>query len=354
MIQKKILIAPLDWGLGHASRCIPLIHYLIDKNIEVIIGADARPLALLKKEFPSLEFLTLPGYNISYPEARPMALNMLLSIPRILSGIKKEHRLLQQIIDDKKIDAVISDNRFGLWNKKIKTVFITHQLKVKAPFGQSILQKMNYRFIGRYDQCWVPDAEGNQNLSGELSHGFSPPENCSFIGPLSRFTSAPTVKPTYDIMVVLSGPEPQRSIFEKKILDQLSASTIKALVVQGLTEKNETHQVRPGLEITSHLDTVAMQKAIAASNIIVSRPGYSTVMDLAALGKKAIFVPTPGQTEQEYLGRYLSEKKIAGSHSQEKFSLADALYKAVNYTGFPIIKKESGYKQQVDLFLKTL
>src|SRR4051812_22875600 len=123
MVQKNILVAPLDWGLGHASRCIPLVRYLLEKNMRVTIAADGRPLALLKQEFPMLEFIVLPGYTISYPEKRSFTFNMLLSLPRILSAIRLEHRALRQIINDKKIDAVISDNRYGLWNKKIKTVF---------------------------------------------------------------------------------------------------------------------------------------------------------------------------------------------------------------------------------------
>ena len=212
----KILVAPLDWGLGHATRCIPIIKYLLEKKCEVVIGADGRPLQLLQKEFSALEFVVMPGYNISYPKDGSMVLKMAIQIPKILTGIKHEHELLKKIIKEKKIDAVISDNRFGLWSGEVPCVFITHQLMVKSPFGEKIIHQLNKNYISKYSECWVPDHSGENNLSGDLSHKFSLPKNVKFIGALSRFTNEFILQKKYDLLIILSGPESQRTVFEKK------------------------------------------------------------------------------------------------------------------------------------------
>src|ERR1043166_5258587 len=169
---KRILVAPLDWGLGHATRCIPIIRYLLEKGQEVIVGADGRPLELLKREFPGQEFIVIPGYKVSYPKKGSMTLKMAASVPKILAGIKKEHEQLDKITTAEKIDAVISDNRFGLWTKKVPCIFITHQLMIKSPFGEKLLHRLNKNHIKKYTECWIPDAEGADNLSGDLAHKF--------------------------------------------------------------------------------------------------------------------------------------------------------------------------------------
>ncbi len=361
----KILIAPLDWGLGHATRCIPIIRYLLEKNCEVIIGADGRSLQLLQKEFPSCEFVQIRGYNISYPKNGSMVFKMALQIPQILSGIKQEHEKLKKIIKERKdlpagrqVDAVISDNRFGLWSREVPCVFITHQLMVKSPFGEKLIHRLNKNYISKFSECWIPDVSlthrAGKGLSGDLAHKFSLPENAKFIGVLSRFILPLNLPQRGDtLLVILSGPEPQRTIFEKKIMEQIALLKKRILIIQGITEKNERRKISENVEIVSHLTSEELQKEIFSSEVILSRPGYSTVMDLAVLSKKAIFVPTPGQTEQEYLATYFSEKKIAYSVSQNKFDLKTALKESEHYSGFTEKYSTEEFKESVDLFLKN-
>lgn len=375
----KVLVAPLDWGLGHATRCIPIIRYLLEKKCEVVIGSDGRPLQLLQKEFPSCEFVLIRGYNISYPRNGSMVIKIAAQIPKILSGIKREHELLKKIIEEGKnlpagrqVDLVISDNRFGMWSREVPCVFITHQLMMKSPFGENLIHKLNKDYISKYSECWVPDEppqsllgkEGSltAGLSGDLSHKFPLPENAKYIGILSRFNmplNPPSKEEMRELLVVLSGPEPQRTIFEKKILENIplnppSKGELTALIVQGITEKNERRKISENVEIVSCLTSEDLQKEIISSEIILCRPGYSSIMDLAVLGKKAIFVPTPGQTEQEYLADYFSKKKIAYSVSQKEFDLKTALRKSENYSGFA--EKYSGeeFKKAVDGFLNII
>ncbi len=356
--MKKILVAPLDWGLGHAARCIPVIRYLIEKKCEVVIGAEGRPLQLLQKEFPALDFAVMPGYSISYPKNGSMVLKMASQIPKILSGIKREQEQLKKIIKEKKIDAVISDNRFGLWSKEIPCVLITHQLMIKSPFGEKFIHHLNAKYISKYAECWVPDFETKNNLSGDLSHEFPLPENTKFIGILSRFSASNEKRvldsARNDILIILSGPEPQRTVFEKIIIEQASFIGKKILIVQGITEKNERKKLSENVERVSHMTSDELQKEILASEVVLSRPGYSTVMDLAVLGKKAIFVPTPGQTEQEYLAEYFMKKKIAYSVSQRAFNLKTAIMESETYSGFSSELNMDEYKKAIDVFLSSL
>jgi len=337
MPPPKILVCPLDWGLGHATRCIPMIRMLLEKGAEVILVADGRPYALLEKEFPSLTMVRMPGYSFAYPEGGKMAMNMLAWTPSILLGICREHRRLRRLISDLRPDAVISDNRFGLWSKAIPSVFMTHQVMVKAPqklkFLEPLLYRINRAFISRYDECWIPDAEGPQNLSGDLGHLRRPPGHAYYIGPQSRFrvmNITPGRAPGHGFLVLLSGPEPQRTRLEEILLGQLGDCDMHGIVVRGVPEKTEQQKIGAHHLLYSHVETETLAGMMLAADVIISRPGYSTLMDLWALGKKAVFIPTPGQTEQEYLAEYHKDRGRFLFARQEDFNLKQALRAAAD------------------------
>ena len=309
----------------------------------MIIAADGGGLILLQEEFPDLKFICLPGYKMTYSGDRSMNLQVFTNVPKIFYKIYKEHIQLKKLIKEHKLDAVISDNRYGLWSKKIYSVFITHQVIIKCPPGlkflEPILRGIIGYFIGKYHRCWVPDVKEGENLSGDLSHKHLLP-SLKFIGPLSRFTPGGNLTSNsdgmaherkYDVMVTLSGPEPQRSIFEKLVLDQLKETNLKSIVVRGIP--GEASSSENGTTIHSHLSSKEMYEAMLSSDVILSRPGYSTIMDLATTGNKAVFVPTPGQTEQEYLAETLKERGLFYSESQEGFNLSTALASVSKYPG---------------------
>ena len=342
MHGKNILICPLDWGIGHSTRCIPIIRRLLNAGANVIIAADKRPYALLKKEFPDLEFIRLPGYDVTYPTDSRMALKMVLQSPRIIMVISREHRALRRLVKRHRIDLVISDGRFGLWSKLIPCIYMTHQTMVKFPVWMKPLEPIFHRLhrwlIKQYTECWIPDYAGEKNITGDLSHKYPLPQNALYTGPLTRFFRYDSTETTRELLVILSGPEPQRTIFERLVVDQLqNIPSLKALILQGKTEVDNDIKISDNARIVSHLSSSEINEAFLSSDIILSRPGHSTVMDLAILGKKAILVPTPGQTEQEYLAGKFMREKVYYSEAQDGFDLRRALKRVKEYTGLDMV-----------------
>jgi len=346
--KKRILVAPLNWGIGHATRCIPIIEQLITHDYEVIIAADGRPMHLLNSEFPHLEMIRFSGYNIRYSTYLPMNITMILQLPKFFLGVKKENNTLNEIIKDYKIDGIISDNRYGLYSNKIPCVFITHQLEIKTPYFTNYIRQFNYKYINKYNACWVMDDKEN-NLAGNLSMPNQLPKNAIYIGRQSRFKKEVKDK-KYDFLAIVSGPEPQRTILEKGLIKALKTRQEKSLIVLGKPELNETKEIG-NLTIISHLNAKDLNHAILQSDLIICRSGYSTIMDLEKLGKKAFLIPTPGQTEQEYLAKKLHQKNICYYQSQNKFDFDKAIIESKKYAGFSKVKKqERNWEKLFSLF----
>ena len=351
--KPKILVAPLDWGLGHITRCIPIVNELIKQGWEVWLAGNKRGLAIIRKEFPQLSTVYLEGYNVIYhPSKKGFTWKIIKQLPGILSSIKAENQWLKRILKEQQFDAVISDNRFGLYNSSVYSIFITHQLHIKSGLGKwvdSIIEKINYRYINKFKECWIPDFEGVMNMSGQLSHGGTVPENTQYTGILSRFKKIATYK-KYDLLIILSGPEPGRSNWEKKILGELTVYGGRACLVRGLPESDEAVTDAVNTEIFNHLSSEELNLAIEQSEWVICRSGYTSVMDLVKLQHKAILVPTPGQPEQEYLGSYLHQKKLFYSVPENEFSVKQSIEKA---TDFPyqfsgIANDEMKYKQIIE------
>jgi UDP:flavonoid glycosyltransferase YjiC (YdhE family) len=354
-----VLIAPLDWGLGHATRCVPVVRELLRQNCEVIIAAEKAGAALLKKEFPELETLPLEGYRVSYSKSKAFFfLKMMLQFPKVKRAIKKEHAWLDKIIAERQIDLVISDNRYGLWSKKVPCIFITHQLFIKTgnAFSERTAQKINYSYINKFVACWVPDAEGDSNLAGKLSHPNKlPGAPVKYIGALSRFEKKDAAK-NIDLLVMLSGPEPQRTLLEEILLPQMEQLHGKMVLVRGLPQGGRLPALKnENIKVYDHLPAAELNDFLAASKIAIARSGYSTVMDLAAMQQKAILVATPGQGEQEYLSQYLSEKNYCVAAEQAGFNLRDNIEKVSQKALSPFpFSAENELHKAVELMLQQI
>ncbi len=317
--NKTILIAPLDWGLGHATRCVPIIRQLMKDNT-IILGVTALTRLIFDEEFPELKKTELPSYQIEYSSILPLWLKLGLDSPRITGVIINEHKILDKIIDEHKIEIIISDNRFGLYNKKTHNIFITHQMFLKSPVFNLAAQTLNKNYILKFDEIWIPDFENLwESLSGELSHGEHYHKNIKYIGAQSRLkdTNAPTFQKNYDLLILLSGPEPLRTELENLLLEKLKGTNKTVAFVRGI--KKQDDKTQDGIEVLDFPEKEKLKGLILGSKKIICRSGYSTLMDVYALGKKdLVLIPTPGQTEQEYLAKYWEEKFGAKCIEQNK------------------------------------
>lgn len=334
--RKNILVAPLNWGLGHATRCIPIIRELEENGFNPIIASDGIALEFLKKELPHLTFLQLPSYNIKYSKkSANLKWKLIQNSPLTLFAVLYENLLLKKWIKEYHIEGVISDNRLGFYNKQIPSVYITHQINVLSGKTTWITSKLHQFFIAKFDECWIPDLNDFPNFSGALGHlknGESKKLNIKYIGVLSRFKKQDLPK-KYDLLVVLSGPEPQRTILEKKIIFELKKYNGNVVFIKGKMEEEQKQEQIGTVLYYNFMQSHQLEKAFNESAIVLCRSGYSTIMDLAKLEKKALFIPTPGQNEQEYLARRNKKYRIAPYCNQNTFKIGN-LNEIRLYNGF--------------------
>ena len=348
-MKKRILVASLNWGLGHAARCIPVINALITNGFEPIIASDGAALMLLQKEFPKLSSIEFPSYNVTYTKnGKYLKLKLIADTPKLIQVIKAEKKATKNIIENNNISGIISDNRLGVYSKKVPSVFITHQLNVLSGNTTWLSTKIHEKFMKKFDACWVPDVETEINLSGKLGHPETFEIPTTYIGPLSRFEKR-YVNTINDLLVLLSGPEPQRTLLENILLSELKNYTGKVVFVKGIIEKEQTIQIIGNITIYNFMTSGLLEKTINESTLVIARSGYTTVMDLAKLGKKVFFIPTPGQFEQEYLATRLTELKLAPSCNQQNFTL-EKLKEINDFSGLKSFEYETDYKELFSLF----
>jgi len=332
---RRILVAPLNWGLGHATRSADIVLRLRSQYpaSEVILASDGVAATWLRQRFPELLLLELPSYGIRYSRKGSVLPAMVLSLPRMMKGVAAEHRMVQRIIRSYGIDLVISDSRFGLRSSRCTCVIITHQLALIPPGGNhtplsAIANAVNRWLLRRFHHCWVPDDAQYPGMAGKLSHPDTMPRNVKYIGPLSRFHTMPTPTQPHeegsDILCIVSGPEPQREIFLNTLMAQLHHLKVSTTIVAGTPGTPVNREVPPHVRLYPHLNDNDMLAAIRRAKMIVSRSGYSTIMDLRCTGGQALFVPTPGQTEQEYLATLCADQGIALVQSQGNINLKEA------------------------------
>ena len=352
-LYNGFLIAPLNWGLGHASRCIPIINYLIQKNIRVVIASDGDALAFLKQEFPLLPFVELPSYGVQYAEDERFAKKMAQQLPRFIEAIYREHEAIDEIVRKYMISKIISDNRYGCHHKDTQNYLITHQLQPKfngvfRHFSWIAEQLLRLQF-SNFSQVWVPDLASIE-LAGELAS--LPIADKTYIGILSRLEideKNVAIKNENELLIILSGVEPQRSILEKKILSQLSNLSIQSILVRGVDEELTGLIIPTNMTIYGRLTTNELSTLISKSKYILCRAGYSSIMDLSVSGKKAILIPTPGQTEQEYLGEKLMKEGRFLMQTQNELNIETALVEIESYEGIRINNQDrSKFKEIID------
>ncbi|PAM92551.1 glycosyltransferase [Flavobacterium sp. IR1] len=347
--NKTILVAPLNWGLGHATRCIPIIKALQDNNYIPIIASDGIALALLRKEFPYIQTLELPSYHIEYAKnGKNFKWKLIKNLPKMITAILDEKKIVKSWIKKHGIDGIISDNRLGVFSKKVPSVFMTHQLNVMTGNTTWFTSKCHQEIMKKYTECWIPDTDAEINLTGELGHLKTNDLNLKYIGPLSRMRKKETPK-VYDLMVILSGPEPQRTFLEEKLKQEVLRYEGKVVFVKGVVEKTQTKQEIDHVTYYNFMNSKQLEQTFNESDLVLCRSGYTTVMDLAKLEKKAFFIPTPGQYEQEYLAIKLQNENLVPYATQNDFTIED-LSKVKSFKGLSQFQNDIDWDALFSIF----
>jgi hypothetical protein len=311
-MSEKIIVSPLDWGLGHATRCVPVIRSYLEQNAEVEIASAITHKKFFAQEFPNLIWRELPAYDIKYPKhGWQMPFWIFGQIPHIKKIMREENEWLADLCERQKYTQIISDNRFGFFNRKIKSIYITHQLRIAFPQTFTAFEKIGETWhksiMKNFNEIWVPDYEKFPGLAGKLSHPSYTDKRIKYIGPLSRLASNKEYKEygkldkNIDFLALISGPEPQRSFFEKYAIKFLTENPGNHCMVRGLPDAKEIPDLP--FQVFNHLPAADLREKILASRTVLCRSGYSTIMDLSLLKANAILVPTSGQTEQIYLAK---------------------------------------------------
>lgn len=347
--NKTILVTPLNWGLGHATRCIPIIKALQENNFTPIIASDGIALELLRKEFPYLKMLELPSYQIEYAKnGKNFKWKLIKSLPNMLEAISEEKKIVKKWIKKYKIDGIISDNRLGVFSKKIPSVFVTHQLNVLTGNTTWITSKLHQHIIKKYNACWVPDADTKENLSGKLGHLKTNSLKISYLGPLSRMHKM-ALPIQYELMIILSGPEPQRGFLEAHLIEEVKRFNGKVVFIKGIIEKEQSKQQIGNVTYYNFMKTRQLEQTFNESEKVLCRSGYTTIMDLVQLHKKAFFIPTPGQYEQIYLAEKLQNEGLVPFATQDNFKIEN-LSKIEQFKGLPKFETTVNWEELFKVF----
>lgn len=310
----KVLVAPLNWGLGHATRCIPVIDYYLCQNNEVVLAGDGDSMLLLRKRYPQLRHIQLPPLRLHYSRTNSQVTTLFRQLPHLLHWMYQDHWTLQQLLSIEHFDLVISDNRFAFHSKSTRCVYLTHQLHICLPKAWKMFEPcaeaIHRRIMNKYAEVWVPDTPTEPSLAGRLSHPDKSPRHLHYIGHLSRFMHLPaTPQPdtSYQVVLLLSGLEPQRTLLENEIIGRYQSLHETLLVVQGKPDAPFCKFTKGNITVVPYMEDTELVAHLLGASKVIARSGYSSVMDFSALSilPKCEFIPTQGQPEQEYLARHL-------------------------------------------------
>ena len=318
------LIAPLDWGLGHASRSLALAARLESEGWRVVLAGSGHSGAWMQEQRPDLDYLEFPSFTLTYSASNRQVWAVLRSLPRLLACVIREHRAARRLVRLHGIDLRLSDNRFGLFGCGCRSIYLTHQVHIELPRPYRWLSRgvdaLHRSIMRRFDECWIPDfPKREQSLSGVLGHPDRLPANACYIGPLSRFRRQAPASGGGTLWL-LSGVEPQRTLLERQLLGNYADSQGPVDLVRGTRSAGLPRHLPKGVRVWDLPDRQCLEDLIRRADRIVARSGYSTIMDLEAMGKLKVaeWRPTPGQPEQEYLAVWLSQQTIEYVEAAER------------------------------------
>lgn len=346
----KVLVAPLDWGLGHATRCAPIVQEFLDRGCEVELAVVKSNARILREMFPNVRQRLAPSYNIVYPKhGYNMGFWLLKNSVHLKAVMHAEHRYAEEMVRRHHYDILVSDNRFAFYSKNAISIYMTHQRRIAFPQAfrmfETVGEMWHASVMAHFDEVWVPDLPDAPGYAGSLSHIAMSPRPLKFVGALSRFM-LPGSEVENDasqnsdasranelsqknleklgVVAVISGVEPARTQFEARLRFVLAQTLGRHVMILGKPTLGQKCWKEGNITFYSHLPSDEFAQVVRRAEWVVSRGGYSTVMDMAVLGAKCIFVPTPGQYEQVILARDLTAAGFACS-VEEKLLTSETL-----------------------------
>jgi UDP:flavonoid glycosyltransferase YjiC (YdhE family) len=304
--QKRILLSPLNWGMGHVARCIPLIDTFLKNGNTVIVAVSDDQAIVFRAYFPSIEVVKHEGYPFVFAGKGNFSLDLARQFKGLKKRLRSEVEQTEKLVNDLHIDLVISDHRYGFYSTQVPSIMITHQLNLPVRWFEGWVQKVHERYLRQFTEIWIPDM-ADSSFAGQLSENLKN-FNCTYIGALSRFqlNAIPAIK-TIDSVIIASGPSIYAEQFVREQLKKLDANS-KAIIIASPEVKQRLGVIE--VAIQSAEDWKSCDETIIKARKIISRCGYSTLMDLSVLKVPFSLTPTPGQREQEYLYQYWASKVI--------------------------------------------
>jgi UDP:flavonoid glycosyltransferase YjiC (YdhE family) len=338
----QVLLSPLSWGLGHAMRDIPIIRTLLAHDHEVTIAACGNALTALRHEFPRCRFIEFEDYPSPYSSGSLFLPKFFLYLPILLRAVSNERQNLAKILARDRYDLIISDNRLGVYSSEVPSIFITHQLHYHMPFAiwpvELFAVRINTYLHRKFDRIIVPDnPQGSLSLAGKLARpGSDDTRSRAFFSGILTSIQKRDITEDLDYLVMISGPEPQRTKLEEILLPSVHELEGKSMVILGSPDRKTEITGTDTCTIRGYVSNEEKVELMNRAKFVICRSGYTTMMELAELRKKhGLFIPTPGQTEQEYLSWYYQKQGWFHSQSQYHLNLSVDLPEALGYCGFP-------------------
>ncbi len=306
-MNNRVFIAVLNWGMGHASRSVPVIEKVIDTGADVVIASNGVTMIFLEERFPHVNILEIPDKEISY-HTTGAGVGLLKRSFQQKKINEQQTEWMSENVAGLGITHIISDNLYGVFHPTIPSVIITHQIGILSPFFKSRFDKYLADWLSKFDSVWIPDLPGEDSLAGKMLDNEFYKGKREFLGPISRFPKGEEKEKDIDNLVILSGPEPQRTFLERKLLKKLRKAPGNHVLVRGRingTALQHTGNIRT----YAFLHEKELGNLISRSKLVICRSGYTSILDLVRLGAKALLIPTPQQPEQKYLAERMEEKK---------------------------------------------
>ncbi|NEN22955.1 hypothetical protein G3O08_05510 [Cryomorpha ignava] len=320
-MNKRVLIAVLNWGLGHASRSVPIIDAVVRYGADVVIASNGATKTFLEQRFQHINVLEIPDKEINYGKSGA-AVGLLKRSFQQQKINNEQYAWLTRNAEDLGITHIISDNLYGVNNPVIPSAIITHQIGIVSPFFKSQFDKHLAVWLKKFDEVWIPDEPGELSLAGKMLDNKFFDGKTFYLGHISRFRKLPGIEKDIDHLVILSGPEPQRTFLERKIAKKLEKLPGRHIIVRG---RIDSDVVPPSTKIEYHsfLHEKQLELFIARAKMVICRSGYTSILDMVRMDANACFIPTPQQPEQKYLAKRMKEKGWFHAVTQKDFGMND-------------------------------